>query len=110
MLQKQFCNNKKGIIMAWTRQQQEQKNQKYFFNGRGLLTAGAQTLLTREEAIQIVEELQQLAIGKGGMDYLQVFKNEKEECIWVIDQLNENMKKDHPKEHDYFTILLPSEY
>ena len=96
--------------MAWTRQPQEQKNQKYFFNGRGLMTAGAQALLTREEAIQIVQELQKLASEEEGLDYLQVYKNEKGERIWVIDQLNSNMKKDHPKEHDYFTVLLPSEY
>ena len=69
--------------MAWTRQPQEHNNQKYFFNGRGLLTAGAQNLLTREEAIQIVQELQQLAIEKGGLDYLQTYKNEKGERIWL---------------------------
>ncbi len=96
--------------MAWTRQPQEQENQKYFFNGKGVMTAGAQDLLKREEAIKIVQELQPLAIEKGGLDYLQTFKNEKGERIWVIDQLNTSMKKEHPKEHDYFTILLPSEY
>lgn len=96
--------------MAWTRQPQEQKNQKYFFNGKGLVTAGAQALLTREEAIQIVQELQKLAIEQNGLDYLQTYKNEKGERVWVIDQLDTNMKKDHPKEHDYFTVLLPSEY
>ena len=57
-----------------------------------------------------MQELQQLAIEKGGLDYLQTFKNEKGERIWVIDQLSEPMKKDHPPEHDYFTILTPSEY
>jgi len=96
--------------MKWTRQKQEQQNQKYFFNGKGLITSGAQALLSREEAIQIVQELQKLANEKGGLDYLQTFKNEKGQRIWVIDQLDEGMKKEHPKEHDYFTILLPSEY
>ena len=96
--------------MAWTRQKQEHENQKYFFNGRGIITSGAQTLLTREEAIRIVEELQRLAIEKGGIDYLQIFKNEKGERIWIIDQLDATIKKEHPKEHDYYTILLPSEY
>lgn len=96
--------------MTWTRQKQEQENQKYFFNGKCLVTSGAQSLLTEEEALKIIQELQKLAIEKGGLDYLQVYKNEKGQKFWVIDQLNEGMKKEHPKEHDYFTILLPSEY
>lgn len=93
-LSKAILHEQKSKAMAWTRQPQEQEGQKYFFNGRGLLTAGVQTLLSREEAIQIVEELQQLAIEKGGLDYLQVFLNENGERIWVIDQLDENMKKE----------------
>jgi len=96
--------------MAWTRQPQEQENKKYFFNGRSLITAGAQALLTQAEAIKMVQELQKLAIEKKGIDYLQVFKNENGKRIWVIDQLDEGMKKEHPPEHNYFTILLPSEY
>jgi len=96
--------------MAWTRQPQEQQNQKYFFNGKCFMTSGTKPLLSEAEAIQIIQELQQLATQQKGLDYLQTYKNEKGERIWIMDQLDEGMKKHHPSEHDYFTILLPSEY
>ena len=96
--------------MNWTRQPQEQKNQKYFFTGKCLMTSGAKGLMTKEEAITIIQELQALAVEQKGIDYLQTYKNEKGQRIWVIDQLDEGMKPNHPEEHDYFTFLLPSEY
>ncbi len=50
----------------------------------------------------------------GGADYLQVFKNSKGETIFVIDQLNKEMKEENSdefvKENDYFTILFSYEY
>ena len=96
--------------MAWIRQAQERNDQKYFFNGKAFITNGAKTLLNNEEVINLILELQQLAIKEGGLDYLQVFKNENEKVIWVIDQIDEDMKDKYPLEHNYFTILLPSEY
>ena len=96
--------------MQWIRQPQERDNQKYFFNGKCLVTRGAQELLTKEDALQIIAELQKLAKEQNGIDYLQTFKNENGKKIWVIDQLDEKMKTEHPPEHNYFTILLPSEY
>lgn len=96
--------------MKWKLQPQEKENQKYFFNGKCLITQGAQELLSQEEALQIIGLLQKIAKEKNGIDYLQCFKNESGERIWIIDQLDTNMKKEHPSEHDYFTFLLPSEY
>lgn len=96
--------------MKWKRQPQEREDQKYLFNGKCYITTGAQSLLSELEAIQIVQALQKLAIEKSGIDYLQVFQNDEGERIWVIDQLDISMKKEHPPEHDFFTILLPSEY
>jgi len=96
--------------MNWKRQPQERDDQKYFFNGKCLVTRGAQELLTEEETLKIIAELQKLAKENNGLDYLQVYKNENEKKVWVIDQLDEKMKPEHPPEHDHFTILLPSEY
>ena len=103
--------NQNQITMSkWERQSQERDDQKYFFNGRCFITKGAQEVLSEEEAIQIVRGLQQLAIEEEGLDYLQSFKRTDGTKIWVIDQLDSVMKKEHPPEHNYFTILLPSEY
>ena len=96
--------------MNWNRQPQERDDQKYFFNGKCLVTRGAQELLAEDDALKIIAELQKLAKENNGIDYLQCFKNENGKKIWVIDQLDEKMKKEHPPEHNYFTILLPSEY
>lgn len=96
--------------MQWIRQSQERDDQKYFFNGKCLVTRGVQELLNEEETLKIISELQQLAKEKDGLDYLQVYKNENEQKVWIIDQLDEKMKTEHPPEHDHFTILLPSEY
>ena len=96
--------------MNWNRQPQERDDQKYFFNGKCLVTRGAQELLSEEDALNIIAELQKLAKEQNGLDYLQAFKNEDGKKIWVIDQLDEKMKTEHPPEHNYFTILLPSEY
>lgn len=96
--------------MNWIRQPQEREDQKYFFNGKNLVTSGVQELLTGEEILKIISELQQLAKEKNGLDYLQVYKNENGTKVWIIDQLDEEMKTEHPPEHNHFTILLPSEY
>ena len=96
--------------MDWKRQPQEQEGQKYFFNGKAYMTQGVRGLLTDEDAKSIIAELQKLAEEQGGLDYLQTYKNEKGQRIWIMDQLDEVMKPNHPEEHDYFTFLLPSEY
>ena len=66
--------------------------------------------LTEEETLEIITELQKLAKENGGLDYLQTYKKENGDKVWIIDQLDEKMKTEHPPEHNYFTILLPSEY
>lgn len=96
--------------MQWIRQPQEREDQKYFFNGKCLVTRGAQELLSEAEVLNIITELQKLAKERGGLDYLQTYKRESGDKIWIIDQLDEKMKTEHPPEHNYFTFLLPSEY
>lgn len=98
--------------MVWTLQPQERNDQKYFFNGRGLITKGALELVPPPVGRAMIATLQKRAIEEGGIDYLQVFRNEDDQKVWVIDQLDEDMKEsgDFDKEHDFFTILLPSEY
>ncbi|MEL7119907.1 MAG: hypothetical protein AAFO07_10710 [Bacteroidota bacterium] len=100
--------NKRTFI--WEHQPQE-KAEKYFFSGRFLVTKGVQALLSMNQIYAIYFLVKALAEQEEGLDYLQVFiHKETEQKLFFIDQLNEEMKKEHPPEHDYCTLLLAEEY
>ena len=99
--------------MKWKRQPPEHENGDYWFDGRFLATAGVTRKIPEEELIAIAQELNRLAIENGGLDYLQVYVHEEMKVkVWVIDQVTRMALRngDHPPEHNYFTILFPSEY
>ena len=49
-------------------------------------------------------------------DYLQVYKNDQGQKVWLIDQLSREMltsddyTPEQKKEYNHFTMLLPEEY
>jgi hypothetical protein len=98
-------------MALWTRQNQEHYNQKYLFNGNLFVTAGIKEELTPEEVAYIYADVRQFAEEQKGIDYLQVFKDEKGRKVWIIDQLDKNMIEsgDYSKEDNHCTLLFPEE-
>lgn len=95
--------------ITWTRKEQEQDGT-YRFNGRMLVTAGVQTELLPFEILEIMKDLLTFVQQEDGIDYLVEYKRTDGTRVWCIDQINDEMKEEHPPEHNYWTMLLPSEY
>ena len=100
----------------WKRQPEEVPNQDYFFNGRGYVTHGVQQLLSPQEILFIMLEVQGFVSIQKGVDYLQVFQNQETgDKIFCIDELSKSMiesgnySKDDIKNYHYWTMLLPEE-
>jgi hypothetical protein len=97
----------------WILQPQECKGT-YIFSGSCYMTRRIADELSQEEIIFIISEVKKRVEEKKGADYLQVFLDESERKIFVIDQLNEEMKQENPKEwvmeNNYYTILFAEEY
>ncbi len=99
-------------MATWTRQPQEQDDQKYFFNGGFIVTAGVNETLTQKEINFIYNDVRQFAKEKNGIDYLQSYVNEKGESVWIIDALDQNMiaSGQYEKNDNHCTLLFPHEY
>lgn len=95
---------------SWTLLPQERQDQCYFFSGKCFVTIGVRLIVNIQDVYKMIAEVQAKARDLGGIDYLQVFQSDEGEKVWLIDQLNADMIEEHPPEHHYFTILLPSEY
>lgn len=97
--------------MKWEIQPQEQKGT-YRFSGRFLVTSGIEAELSPEEIAAIYQQVQQLVKEQNGIDYLVVFKNDKGQKLFFIDQLNKEMIEsgDYANEHNYCTLLFSHEY
>ncbi len=97
----------------WTLQPQE-RGGTYTFSGKTIVTNNIFKALTFDEQLFIIKSVKERVEKLGGADYLQVFKNSKGETIYVIDQLNKEMKEENSlqfvKENDHFTILFSYEY
>ena len=101
--------------LEWKRQPQEMEND-YTFSGKFKITQGVGATLKPAEIFAIWLDLEGFVLSKGGVDYLQIFKNQNaDETVYCIDQLSESMKKEdytaeEVKAYDYFTMLLAREY
>ncbi len=99
----------------WERQPQE-KEGTYEFSGFLLITRGVQEILSEAEIMSIVVDVKQAVQITGGLDYLQVYKNDEGQKVWLIDQLNREMLASddytlvQKKKYNHFTMLLPEEY
>ena len=96
--------------LAWERQAQEQ-NGTYRFDGNFTVTRGVDALLSKIEIHAIYFHIRALVEQEDGLDYLQVFVHrETGQKLFFIDQINDAMKKEHPPEHNYCTLMLAEEY
>ena len=98
-------------MATWERKPQEQEGN-YHFSGKFLVTRGVNEALSQEEILAIYQEIKQLVEEKEGLDYLQIFVNEKGDKLFFIDQLNKQMIEsgDFAAEHNYRTLMFSSEY
>src|SRR5215213_3801015 len=98
-------------MATWKRlPQEENEDQDYWFKGAGYLTAEISSTIPPPEIAEILRDLHEFVREKQGIDYLQVYEREDGTRIWVIDQVPQHELKDHPPEHNHFTILYPHEY
>lgn len=86
----------------------------YTFSGKIYMTRTVSDTLPPEEVNQIISDVRGRVKDNNGADYLQVFIDDTGQKIFVIDQLNKEMKDSNPpdwvRENDYFTILFAEEY
>lgn len=100
-------------MSIWTMQPQEETGT-YMFTGRLYATAAIAETLSPAEISQIISTIRERVAEQNGADYLFVFTNQDEERIFVIDQLNREMKAaashDWVAQNDIVTIIFASEY
>lgn len=99
-------------MATWTRQPQEQQNQKYFFNGNFYVTVGIKEHLTPEEVASIFADVRLFAEEQKGIDYLQVYLDENGRKLFFIDQLDKDMIEsgDFASEDNHCTLMFAHEY
>ena len=105
---------KKKNAENWSLQPQEQEGS-YFFSGKIFMTSGIQFELDLLEISDIISTIKYKVQKEVGLDYLQVFKKQNSKRkIFVIDNLNKEMKQNKDQEflnsNDYFTIMFAEEY
>ncbi len=95
----------------WKRQAQENKGN-YFFNGFFICTQKVDRELSRVEILLIYLEVKNFAISKNGIDYLQIYKDEKNRTLYFIDNLSEEqiLSGKYAIEDNYCTLLFSEEY
>lgn len=98
-------------MATWTRKPQEQA-EKYYFDGRAVMTAGVARELSPEDVAFIYAALMVAVLEEDGLDYLQVYASDDGRVVWCLCQLNLSMKAsgEYGPEDDVWTMLLPSEY
>lgn len=77
-------------MATWTRKPQEQAGS-YFFSGQFLATKGVVLELPTVEILSIYHDIQSFVGGKKGVDYLQIYTDEKGRKLYLIDQLSKDM-------------------
>ncbi len=105
---------KKKNAKNWSLQPQEQEGS-YSFSGKMFMTSGIQFELDLLEISNIISTIKDKVQKEVGLDYLQVFKKQNSKRkIFVIDNLNKEMKQNKDQEflnsNDYFTIMFAEEY
>lgn len=99
-------------MATWTRQPQEQENQKHQFNGQFIVTAGVNEALTKVEVISIYYDVLKFVEEKGSIDYLQVYVDEKGRKLFFINELDSDMiaSGNYSPEDNVCTLLFAHEY
>lgn len=98
-------------MCTWKRQPQQCKGT-YLFSGQLYVTRGVAAELHREEILLIYQDVRTFAEQQGGIDYLQVYEDKEGRRLFFIDQLSKLQLESgqYQNEHNYATLLFPSEY
>lgn len=98
-------------VSIWTRKPQEQEGN-YYFSGTFLVTRGVNNKLSQEEIAAIYLTIQQLVEQEDGLDYLQVFVNQRGDKLFFMDQLSKDMieEGEFKPEDNYCTLMFSHEY
>lgn len=100
--------------MLWQLKQQEQAGT-YRFDGAIYVTvAVTKSLAVRELGLEVLvsmlQQVKDLVQQNNGADYLQVFVSDKGEKLFLIDNLNDEMKKEYPESENFATLMWSYEY
>ncbi len=98
-------------MARWTRRPQE-KIGSYFFSGQFYATKKVATELSADEILYIYNDAKAYAVNNRGIDYMQVYTDEKGRTLFFIDQLNKEMidSDEYQDEDNHCTLLFASEY
>jgi uncharacterized protein YjcR len=98
-------------MATWIRKPQETEGN-YYFSGTFLVTAGVNTKIPEDEILQIYQEVLQAVQKHQGLDYLQVFTDERERKLFFIDQLDTSMiaSGQYDEEDNHCTLMFSNEY
>ena len=103
------------LMRKWTRQPQEKEGD-YYFDGKIYITRGIQEMLREVEIFSIIMDVKKAVFRNAGLDYLQVYKSDLNEKIYLIDNLSktdltsDDLTEEEKRIYNYFTMLLPAEY
>lgn len=98
---------------GWERKKPEYEKGDYWFDGAFHITEGIEDNLSEEEIMLIYADIRNLVGREGGQDYLQVYiHKERDWKLFLIDQVKRSWlaSGEHPKEHNYCTLLFDHEY
>lgn len=98
-------------MAIWTRQPQE-KEGSYFFSGDFYATHGIASELSEAEVLAIYLDARCAVKQYDGIDYLQVYTDEKGRKLFFIDQLSKEMidSVQFRKEDNYCVLMFAHEY
>lgn len=98
----------------WFHHKTEQLNNGYTFSGKLYVTKIIKEKVPTPELQQILNDIWGRVQEEGGIDYLQIYKSREGKTIFVIDNINQEMRKEKPEEwieaNDYFTVMFSCEY
>lgn len=98
-------------MATWTRKLQEQDGN-YFFSGQFLATRGVVEELAPAEILSIYHDIKKFVQNKNGIDYLQVYTDERGRKLYLIDQLSKEMIEsgEYAPLDNHCTLLWAHEY
>lgn len=85
-----IVNTNKTVMANWKRKPQE-RDGSYLFSGQFYSTKGVAFELPMDEILFIYQDVRAFAKQKCGIDYLQVYTDEKGRKLFFIDQLTREM-------------------
>jgi hypothetical protein len=102
---------KQLFMTIWKRRPQE-RGGTCRFSGTFFVTQGVLAELSGPEIVGIYLDIQLLVKSTGGIDYFQVYENEKGQKLYFIDQCDLEMmvEESFNEEYNHCTLLFDHEY